>query len=160
DISAVNVLYPTGPVTTIKEAAKDPLADRITVKEIRKDPLTDPVTTLKELRKDPISELVTIKEMRKDLIADPTVKEAGRDPTGGTVGENVTVPGGQLGLGPARSPFILAGASRVAGDTNQLLAEAQAQVQELAEALALVQEQQTELAAAYDAAVQALGGLQ
>jgi hypothetical protein len=87
DIDGVHMMYPPPP--TIKEVRKDPLTDPTrkelrkdpisdpTIKELRKDPLTDP--TRKELRKDPISD-PTIKEVRKDPISDPTIKELRKDP--------------------------------------------------------------------------------
>ena len=77
DLAGVRMMYPT--VGTIKEIRKDPLTD--TVKEPRKDPIRD---TIKELRKDPISD--TIKEPRKDPIRD-TAKEPAKDPIRDTIKE-------------------------------------------------------------------------
>jgi hypothetical protein len=79
DIDGVRMMYP-GLQPTIKEVAKDPVTDPVTAKEIRKDPIQDPVT-LKEIRKDPIRDPGTAKEIRKDPIQDPTtLKEVRKDP--------------------------------------------------------------------------------
>ena len=75
DIAGVGAMYP-GLGGTVKEVRKDPISDT-TLKETRKDPITDP--TVKEIRKDPISD-TTLKETRKDPITDPTVKEIRKDP--------------------------------------------------------------------------------
>lgn len=147
DINGVHAMYPAP--TTLKEVPKDPAFDPpFTRKEIRKDPITDPVQTIKEIIKDPIT--------------DPTVKEIIRDPIGTWV-ENIGIPGGprpQPGFDQfaSASPFVLATPSR-AGQANPL-AEAGAQVQQLAEAIALLNQQQAELLAAYAAAVQALDAMQ
>jgi hypothetical protein len=92
DIAGVHTMYP-GPAVTIKE--------------VRKDPLTDPVTTVKEVRKDPIQDPVTIKEVRKDPIQDPvTIKEVGKDPVTDpiTLAETVIRPGPRPG--PGRSGAV------------------------------------------------------
>jgi hypothetical protein len=162
DIAGVAAMY--GAVATIKETAKDPIAE--TVKEISKDPVQD--TTLKEPRKDPVADTVkevrkdpvsdtTIKEVRKDVAADPTVKEAAFDPI--NPGGPVINPGPLTQpIGRFQSPFVLAGPSRaMAGDA---VADAQAQVQQLAQAIAQVEQQYAALVAAYDQAVQALNALQ
>lgn len=163
DINGVHTMYPqVGP--TIKETAKDPLQDPITVKEIRKDPIKDirkePIrdpVTIKEVRKDPIQD--TFKEVGKDPIRD-TIKEIRKDPIQETLIENTGIqprPGFDLDAGV--SPYVMATPSRVGGG-GDILAEASAQVQELAEALVAVEQQQSELLAAYDQAVQTLDALQ
>lgn len=168
DIAGVRMMYPglqptvkelakdpiTDPVVTTKEVRKDPVRDP-TLKEVRKDPVRDPVT-IKEIRKDPIRDPVTIKEIRKDAIRDPvTIKEVGHDPG---------LPGG--GFPPPRppwfdtgvSPFVLAGASRfMQGDP---LADAMDQVQQLAAAHTEAQQQADALAEAYEQAVEALAQMQ
>lgn len=107
DIAGVHAMYPaphptikelvkdpiTDPVHSIKEVGKDPIVD--TIKEVRKDPIID---TIKEVRKDPITD--TIKEVRKDPITD-TIKEVGRDPIGTLIEstvEGTTIPGGGVTL--------------------------------------------------------------
>ena len=166
---------------TIKELPKDPIRD--TVKEIRKDPIRD---TIKELRKDPIRD--TIKETRKDPIHD-TIKEAHKDPIrDGTIKEPGFDPGGGGGLpinplgggglqpnpqgeanpyasayggayaGASASPFVLAGASQF--NVGDPLADAAAQVEQLAAAHTEAQQQADALAEAYEQAVQALGQMQ
>lgn len=93
DINGVRLMYPglqptikelakdpiTDPGPTFKEVRKDPISDP-TTKEIRKDPITDPGPTIKEISKDPVSDPGTVKEVRKDPIADPTIKEIRKDP--------------------------------------------------------------------------------
>jgi hypothetical protein len=159
DIAGVAAMY--GAVATVKEVPKDPIAD--TIKELAKDPIQD--TTAKEPRKDPIADTVkevrkdpvsdpTVKEVRKDVIADPTVKETSLDPIN---------PGGPfINPGPltpiSRSPFVLAGPSRAMG--GDAVADATAQVQQLAHAIAQAEQQYAELVAAYDQAVAALNALQ
>lgn len=162
DIEAVHMMYPPPP-PTIKEVQKDPITD--TIKEIRKDPIRD---TIKEARKDPIQD--TIKEIRKDPIQDTikevirdTIKEVGRDPIGGgTLVENVTVPSQPIGFEPTlgATPFIMATPSRVGSGSVDFLAEATAQVQELAEAIVATEQQLAELMAAYEAALQAINSMQ
>src|SRR5262245_12021735 len=107
DIAGVHTMYP-GPIT-IKEVAKDPVTDPThkeitkepiqdpTIKEIRKDPILDPGGTLKEVQKDPIAD--TFKEIRKDPIFDPTIKEVPRDPIGGGGGTIQEVTGPQIPIG-------------------------------------------------------------
>jgi hypothetical protein len=152
DIAGVAAMY--GAVaTTFKEPAKDPVQDT-TLKEPRKDPVAD---TVKEVRKDPVSD-TTLKEARKDVAADPTVKELSFDPVnpGGPVINPGTRP--PIVRNPLMSPFVLAGPSRaMAGDP---VADAHAQVQQLAQAIAQVEQQYAVLVAAYDQAVQALNDLQ
>ena len=159
DIGGVHTMYPPPP--TIKEVRKDPIQD--TIKEVRKDPIQD---TIKEVRKDPIQD--TIKEVRKDPIQD-TIKEVRKDPIQDTIKEvrkdpiqDTLIPGQPPGFGtpPAASPFIMATPSRVSGGSADMLAEASAQVQELAEALVAIEQQQAELMAAYEAAVQVLDTMQ
>jgi hypothetical protein len=142
DIDGVHTLYPAA---TIKEVAKDPLADP-TRKEIRKEPTLEP--TIKELRKDPIRD-PTLKELRKDPIQE-TLKEVGKDPT-----TEVVVPP-RPGLPPVVAPFVLGAPSRVPGVAQEGVAAAAAQAQQLAAALADLAQQQAELAAAYAEADQAL----
>ena len=172
DINGVHTMYPQagGGGITIKETAKDPLRDTIkeitkeptrdTIKEVRKDPITD---TIKEVRKDPTQD--TIKEMRKDPLQD-TFKEVGKDPIQDTFFENTGIPGpfgprqpGFFDPNAGASPFVMATPSRVGGG-GDVLAEAGAQVQELAQALGALEQQQAELLAAYDEAVQTLDALQ
>jgi hypothetical protein len=146
DINGVHTMYPGA--KTLKEVPKDPIQD--TIKEIRKDPIRE---TVKEIRKDPIRE--TVKEIRKDPITD-TIKEVGKDPIQDTLLERtgrITPPFGEP------SPFILATPSRAAGEADPV-AQATAQVQELATALVQMEQQQAELQAAYDEAVQVLDSLQ
>jgi hypothetical protein len=161
DIAGVHAMYPA---PTIKEAAKDPLADPTrkeavsdpTFKEARKDPVADP--TLKEVRKDPIQDPATIKEIRKDPIQDPTFKEVRKDPVTDpiTLAENVFQPGpGPLAPG---EPFVMGAPSRVGGP-EQALAEAAAQVEEISSALIALEQQRSELVGAYVAAVQLLDAL-
>lgn len=152
DINGVHAMYP--PPVTIKEVAKDPIADP-TFKEARKDPITE---TVKEVRKDPITD-ATVKEIRKDPISD-TVKEIRKDPIQDTLVERVGIPRPQPGFdqGASVSPFVLATPSR-AGQGDPV-AEASAQVQQIVEAIAMVEQQQAELLAAYDAAVQMLDAAQ
>lgn len=159
DIAGVAAMY--GAVATVKEVPKDPITD--TIKEIQKDPIQD--TTVKETRKDPISD--TVKEIRKDPISDPTVKEIRKDPVSDSTIKEASLdpnnPGGPvINPGPLMpggvSPFVLASPSRaMAGDA---VADAQAQVQQLALAIAQVEQQYAALVAAYDRAVQALNALQ
>jgi len=166
DIAAVNTMYPQAP--TIKEVGKDPIQD--TTKEVRKDPIQDTIKevgkdpirdTIKEVRKDPIQD--TIKEVGKDPIRD-TIKETGKDPIADTRIEHIFVPPlpgpqpGPIGA-PSASPFVMATPSRAA-DATQVLAEANAQVEELAQALLVLEQQQAALLAAYEAAVQALDAIQ
>ncbi|MGO7733237.1 peptidase m12a astacin [Rhizobium leguminosarum] len=168
DIAGVLMLYPRA--ATIKEVRKDPITDP-TIKEIRKEPVSDP--TIKEIRKDPISD-PTIKELRKDPILD-TVKEAGKDPIRDTVkeirgdptlAEVVGIPGpgpiNQPGFGV--TPFVMAGGSRFGGGGVQD-SDGYTEVQALAEALlaneqqrAILEQEHAELSAAYEAAVRAVGG--
>jgi hypothetical protein len=152
DIAAVRAMYPQ-PVPTFKEVPKDPILD--TIKEISKDPIRD---TIKEVPKDPIRD--TIKEVPKDPIRD-TIKEAGKDPIADTRIERTTLPPPQPGTPTPSSaaPFVMASPSRAASD-EQVIAEASAQVEELAQALLVLDQQQSELLAAYAAAVQALDALQ
>jgi Astacin (Peptidase family M12A) len=98
----------------------------------------------------------TIKEVRKDPIQD-TVKEVRKDPI-----QDTLIPGQPPGFGtpPAASPFIMAPPSRVSSGSADVLAQARAQVQELAEALVAIEQQQAELMAAYEAAVQVLDAMQ
>ncbi|MEQ1517549.1 MAG: Dot/Icm T4SS effector Zinc-dependent metalloprotease LegP [Usitatibacteraceae bacterium] len=166
DINGVRLMYP-GLQPTIKELSKDPITDPgPTIKEVRKDPISDP--TIKEIRKDPISD-PTIKEARKDPISDPTIKEIRKDP----IQDPVTIKEGSFdpgpGPGPFRipsrpgldagvTPFVLAGGSRaMPGDP---LAEAMEAVQQLAAAHTEAQQQADALAEAYEQAVQALAQLQ
>ena len=165
DINGVNLMYPglqptikelakdpiTDPIGTIKEVRKDPLQDPGTTKEVRKDPIRDPVT-IKEVRKDPIRDPVTIKEARKDPIRDPvTIKEAGTDTIIPRPGGFLPRPG-VFDQGP--SPFVLAGASRFS--PADPLADAMAQVEQLAAAHTEAQQQADALAEAYEQAVEAL----
>jgi hypothetical protein len=168
DINGVHMMYPqVGGGPTVKETAKDPIRDPVTIKETRKDPLQDtakevgkdPIRdTIKEVGKDPIRD--TIKEVRKDPIRE-TIKEAGKDPIQDTIFENTgglpRLPGFDFDAGA--SPYVMATPSRVGG-AGDVLAEASAQVQELAEALAAMEQQQAELITAYDQAVQTLDALQ
>lgn len=186
DIAGVRAMYP-GLHTTIKEAAKDPLAEPtttfkeptqdVTIKEIRKDPIADPGptttlkeptqdVTIKEIRKDPIQD-VTIKEIRKDPIQD-TIKETRKDPIReGTIKEVARDPGFPGGGGfPPRSglassgatPFVLAGASRFM--PSDPLSDAIDQVEQLAAAHTEAQQQADALAEAYEQAAQMLALLQ
>lgn len=139
DIAGVHAMYPA-PVVTAKELAKDPI--------------TDPIRTLKEVRKDPILD-PTFKEIGKDPIIDRTFKEVVRDP--------IRIPGPR----PFDAPFVLASPSRypgamqgAAGASGDAVADAAAQVQQLAEAIAALEQQHAELIAAYDAALQALNAMQ
>ncbi|TRZ42555.1 Dot/Icm T4SS effector Zinc-dependent metalloprotease LegP [Robertkochia solimangrovi] len=68
DIDAVHAMYP--------------FINLPTIKEMTKDPISDPVVTLKEIPKDPIGDQPTFKEVRKDPIQDPvhTKKEISKDP--------------------------------------------------------------------------------
>jgi hypothetical protein len=162
DINGVRMMYP-GLQPTIKEVRKDPISDPGTFKEIRKDPINDP--TVKEIRKDPISDPVTIKELRKDPIQDPTFKELRKDPiqdpTIKEVGRDPIGPAGftpRPGFDMGATPFVLAGPSRyMPGDP---LAEAMARVEQLAAAHSEAQQQADALAQAYEEAVQALAQLQ
>jgi hypothetical protein len=144
DIDGVHTLYPAA---TIKEVAKDPLTDP-TRKEIRKEPTLEP--TIKELRKDPIQD-PTLKELRKDPIQE-TIKEIPKDPR-----TEVVLP--RPGLPPVVSPFVVGAPSRAPGVAQEGVASAAAQAQQLAAALAELAQQQAELAAAYAEAVQALAAL-
>ena len=167
DIAGVQAMYPGGR-PTVKELAKDPIADPIhtmkevnkdpvqdTVKEVRKDPIRDP--TVKEIRKDPITDPTTVKEVRKDPIRETTIKETALDPV---------VRPGPLGPGPFRTsaaPFVLATPSRAgygAGMASDDLSAAAEHVEQLAAAIGELEAQHAELAAAYDAAVQLLEALQ
>jgi len=116
------------------------------------DPIQD--TTIKEIRKDPIQD--TFKEIGKDPAAEPTIKEGSLDPGPGPLG-----PGGGPGpLGPI-TPFVLATPSRAGGlGMGDPVAEAAAQVEQLAQAIAQIEQQHAELVAAYDQAVQTLAALQ
>jgi Astacin (Peptidase family M12A) len=152
DINGVHAMYP-GP--TLKEAAKDPLSDTVkevakdVTKDVRKDPAQE---TLKEVRKEPTVD--TVKEVRKDPAVD-TIKEVAKDPAQDplpTVKEGSFDPG-PFRPGPIASPFVLAVPSRVQGE-----AQAADQVQQLAVAISQIEQQLAELVAAYDQAVQALGG--
>lgn len=149
DINGVRLMYP-GLQPTVKELSKDPITDPITTtKEVRKDPIRDPIT-IKEIRKDPIRDPITIKEIRKDPIRDPvTIKEVSGDPG---------FPGGGFpprpGFDTGPSPFVLAGASRFM--PSDPLADAMNQVQQLAAAHTEAQELADALAEAYEQAVQAL----
>jgi hypothetical protein len=128
---------------TVKEVAKD------TTKDVRKDPTLE---TLKEVRKEPAVD--TVKEVRKDPAVD-TIKEVAKDPAQDplpTVKEGSFDPG-PIRPGPMASPFVLAVPSRVQGE-----AQAADQVQQLALAISHIEQQLAELVAAYDQAVQALGG--
>ncbi len=172
DIAGVHTMYPgpavtlkevrkdalTDPVHTRKELIKDPIQDPVTIKEVRKDPIQDP--TVKEIRKDPIQDPVTIKEVGKDPIQD-TFKEVVRDPI--TIAETVVQPGPGPVINPGRfgdaQPFVMGAPSR-AGGAEQALAEAAAQVEELATAMIELEQQRSQLVAAYAAAVQLLDALQ
>jgi hypothetical protein len=160
DIAAVNIMYP-GPTVTAKEVRKDPIKEirkelaLETLKEVGKDPR---VETIKEVRKDPIQD--TIKEVGKDPGLE-TIKEVGKDPAteGITIAETVIQPGPRIGpLGDAQ-PFVMGAPSR-AGGAEQELAEAAAQVEELAAAMIALEQQRSQLVAAYAAAVQLLDALQ
>ncbi len=148
DIAGVAAMY--GAVATVKELAKDPIQDNVTIKEPTQD------QTVKEIRKDPIQDTTTkeavldptVKEIRKDPIQDATIKETSLDPIN---------PGGPIVRPP--SPFVLAGPSRVGGFGDPV-SQAAAQVQQLAQAIATIEQQHAELVAAYDAAVQALNAIQ
>jgi hypothetical protein len=95
DIAGVQMMYPSTTMKevpkdgvldpTIKELGKDPLTDPGTLKEVRKDPIADP--TAKEVAKDPIRDPGTFKEVRKDPITDPTFKEIRKDP----INDQVTI---------------------------------------------------------------------
>ena len=171
DINGVRLMYPglqptikevpkdplTDPIHTIKEVRKDPIQDPVTIKEIRKDPISDP--TIKEIRKDPISD-PTIKEIRKDPIQDPiTIKEGSFDPGPGFPGGLPRPgPGFATGINGAGTPFVLAGGSRaMPGDP---LADAVQQVEQLAAAHTQAQLQADALAEAYEQAVLALAQMQ
>ncbi len=162
DIAGVRAMYPgIGP--TIKEVAKDPITDPTTVKEVRKDPITD---TVKEVRKDPISD-TTVKEVRKDPITD-TIKEVRKDPIRDPVITRKEVafdPGGPVlpielprQFEAGVTPFVLAGGSRY--QQADPLAAAMQEVQQLAEAHSQAQAQADALAEAYEAALQNLQALQ
>lgn len=154
DINGVRLMYPDLR-PTIKEVAKDPISDPIgTAKEVRKDPIRDPVT-VKEIRKDPIQDPITLKEVRKDPIRDPiTIKEVASDP--GFPGGGF--PGPRPGFDAGQVPFVLAGASRYA--PSDPLADAMSQVQQLAAAHTEAQQQADALAEAYELSLQALNQLQ
>ena len=186
DLAGVQALYPGAthtfkevpkdPIidTTIKETSKEPTAD--TVKEVRKDPITDTVKevtkeptadTVKEVRKDPITDTVkeltkeptrdTLKEVRKEPVTD-TIKEAALDP-GPVVGP---VQPGPLMPGPAHiSPFVLSMPSRAGfGGAADPVAEATQQLQQIEEAIVQTEHQLAQLMQAHDQAVQALQALQ
>jgi hypothetical protein len=167
DINGVRAMYP-GLQPTIKEVAKDPITDPTTVKEIRKDPIQDP--TIKEVRKDPINDPVTRKELSKDPIQDPTIKEIRKDPIRDpvTIKEAALDPirpgGGRIPIPPrpgfdgGATPFILAGGSRF--QQSDPLADAMAQVEQLAMAHTEAQQQADALAEAYEQAVDMLNQLQ
>ena len=138
DLAGVNAMYP--PLVTIKEMSKDPITDPVgTVKEIRKDPIRDPVT-VKEIRKDPITDTVTIKEGRTDPIT--TLREG----IGTTLKEGIgSFPGlpGQIhpnyDYGASAMPFIAASptqfpdalAGQAQGDAGAHYQAALAQLQEV-----------------------------
>ena len=157
-------MYP-GLQPTIKEATKDPLTDPgstrkevtldpgPTFKEATKDPITDPGPTRKEVSLDPGP---TFKEVRKDPIADPlpTRKEVGFDPIGPPTPFNPNLLPKDLGA----TPFVMSAPSQF--HTIDPIAEATAQVIRLALAHTEAQQQADQLAAAYEAAVQALQALQ
>jgi hypothetical protein len=156
DINAVNTIYPAaggGGGPTVKEVTKDPTRDPPPVlKPARKDPIND---TIKETRKDPIQD-ATIKETRKDPIQD-TFKETRKDPIFDPI-PRPGLPRPGFGLDAGASPFITATQSRYGGQ-GDALAEASAQVAELAEALVALEQQQAELLAAYEQALQTLDAL-
>jgi len=159
DLAGVLMLYPQ-PVVTLKEVPKDPIRD--TIKEIRKEPLRD---TAKEVRKDPITD--TVKEIRKEPIRD-TIKEVGKDPVQDTIKEvagdptlaETVIPSGPGPLQPGPAvPFVMAGGSQFGGGSVlDASAAAASDVQMLAEMIVALEQQYAELIAAYDAAVQAMGG--
>jgi len=163
DIAAVQAMYP-GIGSTTKEVQKDPISD-VTIKEVRKDVAADP--TIKEVRKDPTSD-VTLKEVRKDPISDPTVKEVRKDPVRDPIAtrkevalDNPRIPIPIPRPGPLRAPFdpsatpyVLASGSRYAGDSGDALAEAAAQLEQLAEAHTQAQQEADALAEAYEQALQ------
>lgn len=116
DLAGVATLYP-GP--TLKEVRKDPITE--TVKELSKDPTSD--TTAKEVRKDPITETVkeiskepitdTVKEVRKDPVSDGTFKEVVKEPTTDTLKElskdpvrDTTIKEAGLDPGPIPGPVL------------------------------------------------------
>jgi len=183
DLAGVQALYPGAttfkevpkdPIidTTIKETSKEPTAD--TVKEVRKDPITDTVKevtkeptadTVKEVRKDPVTD--TVKEVTKEPTRD-TVKELTKEPVRDTLKEAVLDPGPVVGpvqpgpLMPGRiSPFVLAMPSRAGfGGVGAPFADATQQVQQIEEAIVQAEHQLAQLMQAYDQAVQALQALQ
>jgi hypothetical protein len=197
DLAGVQALYPGAttfkevpkdPIidTTIKETSKEPTAD--TVKEVRKDPITDTVKevtkeptadTVKEVRKDPITDTVkevtkeptrdTVKELTKEPTRD-TLKEVRKEPVTDTIKEAALDPGpvvgpvqpGPLMPGPAHiSPFVLSMPSRAGfGGAGDPVAEATQQVQQIEEAIVQAEHQLAQLMQAYDQAVQALQALQ
>lgn len=153
DLAGVRMMYPTA---TLKEGTKDPIVDT-TLKEVRKEPVTD---TVKEARKDPIVD-VTVKEARKEPILD-TVKEAVRD----TVKEAARDPlnPGPLVVQPAfggASPFVLASPSRAGGGTagDAAAVDLQTQLAQVAEAIGQLNQQLAQIVEAYDAVVQQLQGI-
>ena len=150
DIAGIHTLYPGGGIT-IKELAKDPLTDPVlTRKELAKDPLTDPVLTRKELIKEPV----------KDPAVDPvTVKEGAFDP----------IFPGLVGITPIPIPrpspqfattFVTGAPSRVGGAAADAVQQFADQVEQLAQALAAAEQQHAALATAYDEAVAVLGQVQ
>jgi hypothetical protein len=156
DIDGIHAMYPQ-PGMTIKEVAKDPVfdgpigtfkeasSDPVTIKELRKDPITDVGPTRKELIKEPL----------KDPATDPgpTRKEVAFDPP-------FTLPTGITPIpiprpDPRASTFVTGAPSR-AGGQGDVTAQLATQVEQLGAALAEVEQQHVALAQAYDAAVAAL----
>lgn len=146
DIAAVNAMYPPAPPT---------------VKEVAKDPVTEPVLTRKEMTKDPIRDVQTLKEVAKDPVRDPvTVKEVGKDPAFDTRKEMT----GDIG---PRFPNVLTGVGRRSGDAPFVVATPHqypgwaaeqaadpltTQLALLEDALTLAQQSAEVLAAAYESA--------
>ncbi len=166
DIAGVRAMYPNLQ-PTIKEVRKDPITDPKSFKEGIKDPVRDP--TVKEIRKDPITDPKSFKEGIKDPVRDPTIKEISKDPIrdpGPTVKEvarDPIFPGGggfppRPGFDMGATPFVLAGPSRFVH--SDPLGDAIDQVQQLAVAHTVAQQQADALADAYEQAVAALAQMQ
>jgi hypothetical protein len=160
DIAGVRIMYP-GLQPTFKEVGKDPLTEPVGT---RKEVVLDPGPTFKEVGKDPVTEPVGT---RKEVVLDPgpTFKEVGKDPVTEPVGTRKEISFDPIGppapFNPGllpqdlrATPFVMAAPSQF--HAIDPIAEATAQVTRLALAHTEAQQQADHLAAAYEAAVQAL----
>jgi len=130
DIDAVNAMYPYRLGGTFKEVIADPI--RITLKEVRKDPISDI----------------------------PTIKEVMRDPTTKVYGDPIRPPIGTIYPGMYTGASVLPFVTGAPRDAQQLVADPTAEAIAYVQALiGAIEQQHSELMAAYSEVLQILEAL-